>query len=452
MSTPPLTNDRKTRRATPSQPTTPPAPTPTPASAAGDAWGRRVISYVSSAATRRAPGLARALEPLAARRALLARLAPLLVVACVMLALAAIHYREQGFYIRPGVAGFAEVNTVDAKRLGISNLAVNSPVGYDGQFYFFMAYKPSVIWTCPHDHAHCPTYDPDFRWQRILYPMVARALALGQTALIPYAMLLINFISILAVVYLVGQMAVEMGASRWMGAAVGLFCGELLGFLRDLADPFGVLWIVVAIYLLRRNRPLWAAVAAAAALLTREAFVLYLPLLALPLLAQRRWLTLAQVAAIALVPFLAWQAVLRALYGVWPLISSDTRMASLVSIPLPFLGLWHTRHDYDFGVTLLAAGIPLAFAIFISLAAIWQHGPRDLLRDPVPLMALVYSVLFSLASAWNWADVWAAGRYAAPGVVLAALVACALPWRSLRASYGVVLALTAFAPLIEFVR
>lgn len=445
-----LTNDRKTKRAIPSQPEDSPAPVRAPDP--GDAWGRRVTLQVGAALTQRIPGLSRALEPLVARRALLARLAPLLVVAATMLALAAIHYREQRFYIRPGIVGFAEVNTVDAKRLGISNLAVNNPVGYDGQFFFFMAYKPSVIWTCPHDRAHCPTYDPDFRWQRILYPMVARAMALGQSALIPYMLLLINFISILVVVYLVGQMAVEMGASPWMGAAAGLFCGELLGFLRDLADPFAVLWIVVAVYLLRRNRPLWAAAAVAAALLTREALVVFLPLLALPLLAQRRWLTLAQSAAIALVPFIAWQTVLRTLYGVWPFISSDPRMASLVSIPLPFLGLWRTRHEYDFGVTLLAAGIPLAFAIVVSLAAIWQHGPRSLLRDPVPLMALVYSLLFSLASAWNWADVWAGGRYAAPGVVLAALAACALPWRSLRASYGVVLALTAFAPFIEFVR
>ncbi|MGZ3715348.1 MAG: hypothetical protein ACXVA4_08015, partial [Ktedonobacterales bacterium] len=448
--TPSLKNARKIKRAAPKQPQPDTTPTPTPSADARNTWGTRVTLRVGETIARRVPTLARALEPLAARRALLARIAPLLVVACAMLFLAYVHYREQRFYISPGVVGFAEVNTTDAKRLGISDLAVNSDVGYDGQFFFFLAYKPSIIWTCPHDQAHCPAYEPYFRWQRIFYPMVARVMALGQPALIPYTLLLANFIGVLVVVYLIGEMAVEMGVSRWMGVAAGLFCGELLGFLRDLADPFGVLWIVVAVYLLRRNRPLWAAAAAAAAILTREQLVFYVPILALPLLAQRRWLTLAQSAAITLVPFIAWQVVLHSLYGKWPLFAGDTRVATLVSVP--FLGLWRTRHDFDFSVTLLCAGIPLAFAIFVSLAAIWQHGPRSLLRDPVPLMALVYSVLFSLVNYLQWADVWGAARLEDAGVVLGVLAACALPWRSLRASYGVVLALTAFAPLIEFVR
>ena len=431
----------------------PPAGAPdtaTPPTEAPESWGGGAVRQFGALVARRAPGLQRAMAALAARRAVLARVAPLLVVACAMLFLAYVHYREQRFYVKPGIVGFAEVNRIDGKRLGIPQLAVENDVGYDGQFFFYMAYKPSLIWTCAHDQAHCPTYEPYFRWQRIFYPMVARILALGQPALIPYTMLLANFVGVLVVTYLVGKMAVEMGASRWMGAAAGLFCGELLGFLRDLADPFGVLWIVVSVYLLRRNRPLWAATAAAAAVLTREQLVFYLPILALPLLAQRRWLTLAQSAAITLIPFIAWQATLHAIYGTWPLLAGDTHVATLVQIP--FLGLWRTRHDYDFGVTLLCAGIPLAFAIVVSLAAIWQHGPRSLLRDPVPLMALVYSVLFSLVNYLQWADVWGAGRLEDPGVVLGVLAACTLPWRSLRASYGVVLALTAFAPFIEFVR
>lgn len=416
-----------------------------------ESWGGRVVRRIGVVVSERVPASTRVWNTLVARRAVLAKIAPLLAVAAAMLALAYVRYHEQKFYITPGLAGFADINTVEAKRLGIPNYGlVGNPVGYDGQFFFFMAYKPSFIWSCAHDLAHCPALQPSFRWQRILYPAFARALALGRTPWIPFTLLLVNFVGVLVVTYLVGKMAVEMGASRWMGAAAGLFCGELLGFLRDLADPFGVLWIVVAIYLLRRNRPLWAAVAAAAAILTREQLVFYLPILALPLLAQRRWLTIIQSAAITLIPFVAWQATLHALYGNWPLFAGDTQVATLTRFP--FLGLWRTRHDYDFGVTLLCAGIPLAFAFVVSLAAIWHHGPRSLLRDPVPLMALVYCALFSLVNYLQWADVWGAARLEDPGVVLAVLAACALPWRSLRASYGVVLALTAFAPFIEFVR
>ena len=116
----------------------PPQPDGTPQ--APEAWGGRVVRNITTFISKRFPIGARVLALLSARRALLERVAPLVVVACAMLFLAYVHYQEQQFYIRPGIVGFAEVNTVSAKRLGISNLAVNSPVGYDGQFYFFLAY------------------------------------------------------------------------------------------------------------------------------------------------------------------------------------------------------------------------------------------------------------------------------------------------------------------------
>ncbi|MGH2487663.1 MAG: hypothetical protein ACRDHE_16800, partial [Ktedonobacterales bacterium] len=225
-----------------SQPETMPQPS--------ESWGGRVVRRIGVVVRERVPASTRIWNSLVARREPLMRIAPMLVVAFAMLFLAYVRYHEQKFYITPGLAGFADINTVEAKRLGISNYGlVGNPVGYDGQFFFFMSYKPSFIWSCAHDLAHCPALDPSFRWQRILYPAFARALALGRISWIPFTLLLVNFVGVLVVVYLVGKMAVEMGASRWMGVAAGLFCGELLGFLRDLADPFGVLWIVVAIYL-----------------------------------------------------------------------------------------------------------------------------------------------------------------------------------------------------------
>lgn len=375
---------------------------------------------------------------------------PLLLVASVMVLLAIIHYHFQGFGKYPGIVGFAEISQGDARRLGIPELAIGNNTGYDGQFFYYLAARPSIITTCPHDPATCPAYEPAFRWQRIFYPMTARVLALGQTGLIPYTLLFANFVGVLVTALLIGRMCVEAGASRWMGAAAALFCGELLGFLRDLADPFGVLWIVVAIYLLRHNKTLWAAAAVAAALLTREQLVFYLPMLSIPLLVQRRWLTLAQSAAIALGPFIVWQLILHSLYGVWPLLAGDTHAAKLVSVP--FGGLWETRHDFDFSVTLLCAAVPLVASVVVAITAIWWHGPRRLLEDPLPLMVLFYCVLFSFVGSPQWADVWGAGRIEAPGVVLAVLVAATLPRTAWRAAFAALLSVTAFAPLIEFVR
>src|SRR5260221_14365847 len=101
------------------------------------------------------------------------------------------------------------------------------------------------------------------------------------------------------------------------------------------------MWVVVAIYLLCKNRPLLAALAVGAALLSREQLLFYLPFLALPLVAERRWRVLATSAAIALGPFVTWQLVLRVLYGSFPLIAGDSGAARLR--PIPVRGLWQGR-------------------------------------------------------------------------------------------------------------
>src|SRR5262249_6935505 len=82
---------------------------------------------------------------------------PPLVVAVTLILLARVHYFAQHFDLGPGVAGYAEINRVSAKQLGIQRIEVQSDIGYDGQFYYFVAYRPSIIVTCPHDPATCPT-------------------------------------------------------------------------------------------------------------------------------------------------------------------------------------------------------------------------------------------------------------------------------------------------------
>src|SRR5690349_17648003 len=60
--------------------------------------------------------------------------------------------------------------------------------GYDGQFSYYIALDPA---TAPQ------LMDvPAYRLQRILLPILARMVALGQPALVPWALLLINFVAL----------------------------------------------------------------------------------------------------------------------------------------------------------------------------------------------------------------------------------------------------------------
>ena len=242
---------------------------------------------------------------------------PLLVVAVVLLVMATVYYFRWGFNNRiwgmhahpsavPVWLAFNDLGQVWSSPIG--EQAQSVPLtGYDGQFYFYMAENPAVISACERGASHCPIDANPEREQRILYPMTARLLTLGMADLLHPMLFFIDFAAILITVFLVARICLEAGASKWLSVAAGLFSGEVMGLLRDLAEPYAVMWTVLAVYLLRRNRPIGCAVAVAAALLTREQLVLVLPLLVVPLLAERRFRTAGLFLLIALGPFLAWQ-------------------------------------------------------------------------------------------------------------------------------------------------
>ena len=91
--------------------------------------------------------------------------------------------------------------------------------------------------------------------------------------------------------------------------------------------------------------------------------------------------------------------------------------------------------------------MPLLFTSLLSLVWLCRHGVRAVLADPVPLVALVYSVLLTLTGYSEWAGMFNSARLVTPTIALGVLVACRLAPR-LRWSYAAVLGVTALAPLL----
>ena len=271
---------------------------------------------------------------------------PVIVVAAVLVIMAGVYYFRWGFDHRrwgntsrpeavPVWLAFNDLGRMWSTPIGEQGQSV-AISGYDGQFFFYIAQNPGVITNCSHIAGHCPIDANPLREERILYPMTARLLTLGNADLLHPVLFLIDLAAILITVFLVGLMCVEAGASKWLSVGAGIFAGEVMGLLRDLAEPYAVMWAVLAVYFLRKNRPIWCAVAVAAAVLTREQLVLVLPLLALPLLASRRFGTLLLFLAVSLGPLIAWQVELHRIFGRWGLTESlaDTR-----GLHLPFQAL-----------------------------------------------------------------------------------------------------------------
>lgn len=376
------------------------------------------------------------------------------VVALALILTAWVYYVRWGFDHRPWGdrqqaspvpiwLAFNDLGYVWAVRVGDQADAV-ATIGYDGQFYYYMAKHPGVLFACARSPNGCPIDASLLREERILYPMTARLLALGDPAALHVVLFAIDFASIVVTAVLVGWLCAAAGASHWLGAAAAVYCGELQGLLHDLADPYAVLWTVLAVAFLRKRRPLLCGVAVAAAMLTREQLVFFLPLLALPWLAQRQWRAALLFLVVALGPFVAWQAALRAVFGHWGLEGS---FAMTHGVHLPFSGLWAQRSGPEFGDMVIFVAVPLVCAGLIALVWMRRHGIRALLVDPVPLVVLANVALATLTDAHEWEGVGGSARLVAPGIVLGVVVACDIA-PSLRRSYAAVIGATALATFV----
>src|SRR5208282_2101510 len=93
-------------------------------------------------------------------------------------------------------AGFVDagVNFCDVKQMPVP-LGLFSKNGYDGQFYYRLALDPFT----KQQTAFGITLDiPPYRQQRILYPMLVHALALGRAQWVPWALIAVNYLAICA--------------------------------------------------------------------------------------------------------------------------------------------------------------------------------------------------------------------------------------------------------------
>ena len=143
-------------------------------------------------------------------------------------------------------------------------------VGYDGQFCYFIALDPV--------NARYYTDRPAFRYGRILYPMAARLLALGQPGLMPYTLLLINWLAVGAGTLFIALWLKGKGRPAGLAIFYGLYSGLLIAFQRDLTEPLSYGLVALGIYLFDfggRRRIVWSGLAFAGALLTRETTIVF---------------------------------------------------------------------------------------------------------------------------------------------------------------------------------
>jgi hypothetical protein len=159
------------------------------------------------------------------------------------------------------------------------SLPTDRKIGYDGQFYYFLAVDPK--------HGHDYMEYPGVIYSRIGYPMTVRALSGGNTSLVPYVMMFVNIAAAVGGTLAVAFFLRRRGLPPLIAVLYGLFPGLVMAVLRDLTEPlaFALAAAGLVVFDSRSNRRvLGSACLFALAMLTRETVAVFAGILTVALL------------------------------------------------------------------------------------------------------------------------------------------------------------------------
>ena len=277
--------------------------------------------------------------------------------------------------------------------------------GYDGQFYYQLARDPF--------HAYQFMDDPPYRYQRIIYPLVVRLLSLGQTALIPYMLLLVNCLSSVLSVEIVARLLKKHGMSPWFSLALGFYFGQTSAFIFDTTEPFTYLLVCLGLLLIEEEYLTAATISMGLAVLSRETAILFPIGYTVFYLLRGRWKDMARFVILALLPLPIWYAVL------WKIFGSTGLTYAPPFEHIPFGGLF----TFLYNPTLFWSLIGLMFVptiggcIFAASEILKRHWNKAYLL----LIWLLHLVLVTFMAQSSYQEFVSAGRISS-GIVLATLL------------------------------
>jgi hypothetical protein len=315
----------------------------------------------------------------------------------------------------------AHTSTVIRPSIGAQNA-----LGYDGQYYFALAADPA--------HAHdYMDGQAGIVYSRVLYPVVARAASGGSVTALPYVLLVVNLLAVLAGTAAVALWLVKRGFSPWPALLYGLFPGLVVTVFRDLTEPLAFALAALAVLAFDRARPRRLALSAtlfALAALTRETVVAFALAAAVALaLDDRRWRRALAFAVATCGPLLVWRLVVKLWIG-----GSTQEVGHERGWILPLHGIWSWwPFDRSHWLIVLTVTLP-ALAAAAGALALLRRRHCTVLAGLLLVNVLLYVVWLPRAV---YVDYSAASR-AADGVVLAALYCLPAWWTISRARVGVV--------------
>jgi hypothetical protein len=277
-------------------------------------------------------------------------------------------------------------------------------VGYDGQFYFRLATNPFSFAPV----ASGVKFDyPAYRGQRILYPLLAFMLSLGNACAAMWFLPLINLCAITAIAWLGIRLTSLQSPASAYGVLAACWPGFLFSFARDLTEPLEVALLILAIVFALEKRGVACGIVLCCAVLTRETALIeafcFLLVGTFLSIKRRRFDFHAGVALIAIALFFSWKWLICRL---WQL---PFELGSGNVIGKPLHGVRSLLRDAyaaqsHIGFVQVVELIALLFLVIVVIAALMEKaGAAPLVR----LSVIAYFCFAATLTRDIWIDDWA---------------------------------------------
>jgi hypothetical protein len=260
----------------------------------------------------------------------------------------------------------------------------NGQQGYDGQFSYQIARNPLQGWR----YVDRPAY----RYQRILYPLLARLFALGHRDWIPYTLILANIVAIGLCGFFAAQILDYYDVNAWYALPCGLYVGLLIALRLDTNEPWCHALILASIWFHVKGKTWLTAFAVSLAMFAKETAIVAFSAFSISFLLSQEWKRIWQLLLAAALPFVGYRLLLYDWFGSIGLASGGSGATTFSLVP--FGGLLRIGGD-SIALSPIWPMIVTPLVALPSLAAIILagHSLQQGLWNPLVLMLLGYGLL-----------------------------------------------------------
>ncbi len=291
----------------------------------------------------------------------------------------------------------------DRHQVGVERLHEGAgDIPYDGAYFYAIATQPLDV----SEELDYPAY----RYQRILFPIVARLVGIGNPSIISWSMMVIVLGSIILGTYLLAKLVRSWGKNPWYALIYGLFIGQFVAIRFVTGEPLCYFLVLVAAYFYVKDRISLAAIFFSMSILTKELAILFWLGFVIVAVFQRRKRD-ATLLSMAILPYVIWQIILRLWLGEFGFTGSETGIELI-----PFGGYIARGMEPEMALIPLLLIIPAILCIVLVIY-LWRSGTVT----PFTLALLFNALLVIQMPTEATGEIRAMARIAI-GLVLAAIL------------------------------